>query len=296
MTMPHFPDDWEILSAYLDGQLSNREMEQVRQRLEAQPDLQRALDELQRTRMVLRSAPRRRVPHNFTLSPAMVPQRRPWLGLAPAFSFASALAVVLLVLSFAFTLLPGLNASTEMLAAAPAASQAPKGLAPSVPQATDQSQSNAQPPIIAWGGTGGMGGGGGGIGGGPATPPLSGSELAPTVDTANATPAVPALVQPAPPTVPPTLQATPEATAEPAQRNAAPLQGTGPILGIRPTQEVGKIEVTPESAQTLSYAALEPAPTEQPSFLARNLGAIQIGLVVLAVGFALAAILLRRRS
>src|SRR5450756_475407 len=98
MTPRIFPDDWEILSAYLDGQLSDREMTQLRQRLDAQPELQRALDELQRTKMVLRSAPRRRVPRNFTLTPAMAPTPKPWYRLAPTLSFASALAFLLLVL------------------------------------------------------------------------------------------------------------------------------------------------------------------------------------------------------
>ena len=99
MTSPHVPDEWEILSAYLDGQLSSREMDNVRQKLQAQPDLQRALDELQRTRMVLKAAPRRRAPRNFTLSPSMVPQRRRFFAwTTPVFGFASVLAAVLLVL------------------------------------------------------------------------------------------------------------------------------------------------------------------------------------------------------
>jgi len=299
MTTPHFPDDWEILSAYLDGQLSSREMDKVRQRLEAQPDLQRALDELQRTRAVLRAAPRRRAPRNFTLSPAMVPQRRRWLSLTPVFSFASALAVVLLVVSFAFTLLPGLNPTSQPLAAAPAPSQATKGFAAAAPQANDQS--GGQPPIIAWGGATGMGGGsspdqappGAGIGSAPAT----GVETLPTQDP-NATPAVPSLTLPEPPVTSSTVQETPAATTEPALRNTVPSQGTGPILGIRPTQEQGKIEVTQESTQNLAYGAPEvtPAPGEGQTFLGRNLGAIQIGLGLLAVGFALAAILLRRKS
>src|SRR5450759_1888565 len=192
MTPRIFPDDWETLSAYLDGQLSDRESSQLRQRLDAQPELQRALDELQRTKMVLRSAPRRRVPRNFTLTPAMVPTPKPWFRLVPILGFASALAFLLLVLSFGFTLLPGFNNSAQMLAAAPAVSQAPAATrAALAPQANDgTSQSNAQPPFIIWNGSGGLGGGpalaGGGNKGGSA-PGLSASEPLATPETGNPT-------------------------------------------------------------------------------------------------------------
>jgi hypothetical protein len=113
----------------------------------------------------------------------------------------------------------------------------------------------------------------------------------------NATPPVPAVPQPLPGLTASTPQDTLQATTEPATRNAAPSLENGPILGIRPTDEQGKIEVTPESAQTLAYSAHDTTPPgESPTFLQRNLGAIQVGLGLLAVGFALAAILLRRRS
>jgi hypothetical protein len=229
----------------------------------------------------------------------MVPQRKSWFGWTPVFSFASAVAVVMLVVSFAFTLLPGLNPTTQMLAAAPASSQANNGAAATAaPKASDQY--NAQPPIIAWGG------GATGLGGGPASAPpgagglggVPGASIAaePTQDP-NATPPVPALVAPQPPLAASTPQDTLQANTEPALRSSATLLGSGPILGIRPTEEQGKIEVTPESTQSLAFYAHDTTPPgESPTFLERNLGVIQVGLGLLAVGFALAAILLRRRS
>lgn len=292
MTPRIFPDDWEILSAYLDGQLSDRESSQLRQRLDAQPELQRALDELQRTKAVLRSAPRRRVPRNFTLTPAMVPVPKPWFRLAPMLSFASALAFVLLVLSFGFMLLPGFNNSTQMLAAAPAVSQAQLPAA-QAPQANDRtSQSNAQPPLIIWGG--GLGGGpasaaqglGGGSGGG-SNPGASGSEALATPELVN------------PPSLAPFVSETPTILSTQAAESlkAAPLEGTGPILGVRPTEEMGKIVVDSGVDQDLYGSnSGQSQPGQAPSFFVRNLGIIQVGLLVLVLGTGLAAFFLRRRS
>lgn len=293
MTPRIFPDDWETLSAYLDGQLSDRESSQLRQRLDAQPELQRALDELQRTKMVLRSAPRRRVPRNFTLTPAMVPTPKPWFRLVPILSFASALAFILLVLSFGFTLLPGFNNSAQMLAAAPAVSQAPAATrAALAPQANDgTSQSNAQPPIIIWNGAGGLGGGPSqamGMGGseGGSAPGLSASEPLATPETGNPASLAPSVSET------PTILSTQAAELQ----KAAPLEGTGPILGVRPTEEMGKIVVDSGANQDLYYSASGQIPAGQaPSFFVRNLGAIQVGLLVLVLGTGLAAFFLRRR-
>lgn len=197
--------DYEQLSAYIDGQLTDSDRRRLEERLHAQPDLQQALDELTRTRALLRTAPRRRAPRNFTLTPAMVgsPTTRRFsnfLNLFPALSFASALAAIALVVSIAFQLLPG----RQMLASQPAADtaayevaremknqaqeatgaagaepgmmavqEAPAATAPAAmaaPQAAEMAAGEASaPPVIFWGGVPyatGMGGGGDGRGGG----------------------------------------------------------------------------------------------------------------------------------
>ena len=99
--------EWELLSAYLDGQLSQKEQAGLEQRLRAQPELHQELESLRQTRAVLRSVPQRRVPHNFTLTRAMA-QAPPSAGLRwlPALRFSSAVATVLVVLSVLFELLP----------------------------------------------------------------------------------------------------------------------------------------------------------------------------------------------
>lgn len=98
------PRDWEALSAYLDGQLNQKEHARLEKRLQFNAELSLALEDLRRTRAVLRSQPRLRAPRNFTLTPEMVGRAarrgtasRQSGGLFPALRFASALASILLV-------------------------------------------------------------------------------------------------------------------------------------------------------------------------------------------------------
>ncbi len=120
--------DYEIISAYLDGQLSEADRSRLEERMRANSDLRNAMEEMGRTRALLRMAPRRRAPHNFTLTRSMVGQkpeaRRGSFRLFPAFSFASAMATLALVFSLLFELSPMLSGSRTM---APAAAPASEG-------------------------------------------------------------------------------------------------------------------------------------------------------------------------
>ena len=96
--------EWEDLSAYLDGQLSPKESTRLEEKLQASADLRLALEELSRTRTLLRSQPPVRAPRNFLLSPKMVGERRapaPANRLFPVMRLASALAMALFVLALA---------------------------------------------------------------------------------------------------------------------------------------------------------------------------------------------------
>ena len=95
--------DLELLSSYLDRQLSSQEQRRLEERLKLNPALQSALDELRRTRVILRSLPKVRAPRNFTLTPAMIPARRrqPYFGLSFNWATVSALATFFLVTFFA---------------------------------------------------------------------------------------------------------------------------------------------------------------------------------------------------
>ncbi len=102
MTQPNpqvSADDRDLLSAFLDQQLSAAERAALQERLAAEPALQRELDELRTTAALLRDLPPVRPPRSFTLDPAMVPARRQWFsfGLMRA---GAAVAAVMLVLTF----------------------------------------------------------------------------------------------------------------------------------------------------------------------------------------------------
>lgn len=107
--------DIEQLSAYLDGQLSSREKRRLEARIQENPELSEALEQLRRTRAVLRSLPTMRAPRNFTLSPQVVPIRS-----APMLSFnlmrsISVFATLLLIVVFVSDFL-----QTRQLTSAPA--------------------------------------------------------------------------------------------------------------------------------------------------------------------------------
>ena len=104
MTTPISDRDWEAISAYLDGELNPKERARLDARLQANADLRADLEDLRRTRTVLRSQPRLHAPRNFTLSAqavGQVRQRRPALRLSPVFGMVSAFASFLLVVVIA---------------------------------------------------------------------------------------------------------------------------------------------------------------------------------------------------
>jgi anti-sigma factor RsiW len=92
--------DWEVLSAYLDGQLSSREQTRLETRLNKDPDLQSALEDLRQMRNVLRNLPKIRVPRNFILTPEMVGLKRDTVRFFPVLRLASVLAMILLAFVF----------------------------------------------------------------------------------------------------------------------------------------------------------------------------------------------------
>jgi anti-sigma factor RsiW len=124
---PLSPRDLELLSAYLDNQLGDRDVKRLEARLADNAGLQTTLDELKRTRLMLRSLPKVRAPRNFTLSPKMVGEvRRPprtFWQLSSSWGMVSAMSVMLLMIALmgdlmgAFTPAPLLAAgySTEAM-------------------------------------------------------------------------------------------------------------------------------------------------------------------------------------
>ena len=73
------PDhDLELLSAYLDGELSDHERISLEQRLSHESDLRTVLDDLRETIAMVRDLPTLKAPRNFTLDPAIYNRPAPW--------------------------------------------------------------------------------------------------------------------------------------------------------------------------------------------------------------------------
>ena len=143
MSQPTFRDA-ELLSAFLDSQLSGADSVRLETRLAVEPELRAVYDELRQARGLLARLPARRAPRNFTLSPGMAGIRPPAPAAFSIFRLASVFAVLLLFAGYAIDLaIPaaaGLGPAAAPLAytsgaagTAPSASFAPaatQGLAP----------------------------------------------------------------------------------------------------------------------------------------------------------------------
>jgi hypothetical protein len=301
MTTQLNPQDWQTISAYLDGQLSKRDKAQFEARLQSQPELRKGLEEIQRTRMLLRSLPQRRAPRNFTLSPSMVPKRYTIGRFFPSLRLASALASFLLMLAFAGQFVLGRNILAMAVATqAPALQSAPSAA---------QTLKGAQPPaIIVWGtptlpvigmgGGGGDGGYGGGSGGSGQPEGYSAAPAATVPPSLAAAPATqeageaakPGATEQSPQEIAP-LEAQPTPSSAPTTQalaqNDRSATGNSPILGVRPPSERGTA-VAQQPA-----GALRPA---VPDILSvTNFHIAEVLLALIAIGTGLAAYLIHRR-
>lgn len=163
----------ENLNTYLDGALSLKEKVDFEVKLAKSLPLQSALREYTILRNALRSLPPKKAPHHFTLTTAEAQQTKRPVFLAPIFSFASLVTVMLLAIVFAsdwiFT-----NMSTPAALApveAPMAARMPEPA-----EQTGKSQASTDAPLIFNWGSGQVGGFG--MGGG--------SEMAMTGDVYSA--------------------------------------------------------------------------------------------------------------
>lgn len=114
----------EQLSAWLDGQLPPRQAARLQTRLGSDPELAAVLAELRFSRAILRRTPQRRAPRNFTLSNKTAGIRPPLPRLVPAFSWASAVAALMFVITIGSGLFSGFGA----MAAEPMMLAVPPGM------------------------------------------------------------------------------------------------------------------------------------------------------------------------
>ena len=255
MSANHSMKEWLLLSSYIDGELNEREKKKLEQLLRASPDLQNELEQLRQTRTMIRSMPRKQAPKNFTLTPEMAAERKPKL-LVPIFSLSSvASAVVALILLF-IQFLPGFFASSQ-----PAFLAKEAQVEMAMP-AQDAVELESEPAIIYWEGPPGQfpaeGKGGGGLTeeSAPAEPmmeaapnaqqpPVEKEGIAAEEEVAEAVPEE-AIVEEAE-----VIEAEPaeeSSLAESSTPETTIIEGEqrddeGPILGIRPTEELGQMIV-----------------------------------------------------
>ena len=105
--------DLELLSSYLDGQLSPSDSARLEARISSDPGLRSVFNDLRSARSLLRQLPMRKAPRNFRLTPKMVGKNPPLPRAYPVFRFATTLASLLLFFTF------GLNFLRPQLASAP---------------------------------------------------------------------------------------------------------------------------------------------------------------------------------
>lgn len=118
--------DYELLSAFLDDELSPAERAKLERRLQSEPQLRSTLNSLQRVQTRLNTLPRVTLPRSFTLKPSMVgQQRRQPSRLLPILNYASVLAATLFAVLIGADLAIGRVQPLAAPEAAPVAMQAP---------------------------------------------------------------------------------------------------------------------------------------------------------------------------
>lgn len=158
--------DLELLSAYLDNQLTAAERVNLDRRLAAEPRLRAELEELRATTVLLRQLAPVPPPRSFTLDPTTVPRPRRFIPLVWFMQLGSGLAGLALVLLATVQLLAVGSVAVEMAPAQPAleasaptvapmaasAPQTSEAMAPQATPAADTAATQTQPPLA--GGTG----------------------------------------------------------------------------------------------------------------------------------------------
>jgi hypothetical protein len=114
--------DIELLSSFLDGQLSPSESARLESRIASDPELASAFNDIRSARGILRKLPSRKAPRNFTLTRQMVGLKPPLPRSYSFFRFSTAFTTILFALTFAanaLTQLPPISfgASAPMAAA-----------------------------------------------------------------------------------------------------------------------------------------------------------------------------------
>lgn len=229
--------DLERLSAYLDGELPERQAARLEARLEREPDLRRGLQALRATRGVLRSLPELRAPRDFTLSPDTVGARGAGWSLFPVFRMATAIAAAALALVVGLDVLSGRvgPVADRGMAEAPALEEPAAAL-------EMEAEPSQAPDAFA-------------LGEAPAEEAEEQAEK--TLDEGLPAPSARAAL--------PTMTACPECTPEPALAEVEPEEGTPPTPS--PSRTPAPEAARSGEEQAVGTPTAPPSPTPEPSFL-----------------------------
>ena len=231
----------QLLSAYLDGELSKKDQKRVERLLSDHPAAISSLEKLRHTKNVIRLLPIHKVPRNFTISTEEV-SRSLIPNLAGVLRYASAVSAVLLVVVLAFDILSLYQSAPDKL-----------GLTRFIAETTSEEKTIAgveeEAPIIIWHPADegyGIEGGRGGAG----DSDLQDEMLLPDVNIApgdEQAEEVPSIAQGETTAeaeqLPQVAGEQPQADAEKhGQESKYPEDESGPILGIRPPESQGIIK------------------------------------------------------
>lgn len=266
----------ELLSAYLDDELSDRERERLEAQLAADADLRSELEALRRTVTMTRDLPAVSAPRNFILSPSMVAQdarqpskpaeSRSQLGwAAPILTAVTATVSLLFVLVLAGDLLLGGVGFGGMVAAPPRQEASPMAMEaapteePVESERADVAATEAPPSTMAEA---------------PEEEMSAGEEGAVEKEAEEAAEAEADEAPTLEPTIPlPTPALTPTVTA-PSEIPTAPAEAT-PV----PREGVGIVEPTPEDWENVTPTPLIVDPgAETPRLVTWRALEITLGL------------------
>jgi hypothetical protein len=272
----------QLLSAYLDGEVSEKERAAASVLLASHPMASRFLDDLRNLKSLLHTLPQRPLPRRYTLTRQEALAASPgWMvrGLRILSSVSAAALVVVLALD----LLGPFAASTPeaMLKGAPM-----EEMAASEMMAAPSTADTAGPVVIFQMGARGMGGGGGeggGEGGGGASPQgkpqTQPGVILPDISISMGEPL-------------PQAGVMAEEAIEMETDAAQPKQDgdTGPILGVRPYDQRGQIITDGVVPGPLQHA------TQDQEIRFSTFRILEIAFFLLSIFSVLAALLIQRRK
>lgn len=246
MSESRYPSKKDIarLSAYVDGELSAREREQVELLLEKEPGFRQYLRELQMTRTLVSSLPEVKPPHSFTLTPEMagVRERR---RAYPALQLATAFAAIAFLITVGFDAL--LSGSFALGAMAPAYREAAEPAVSELQELQSRAMENAVE--------------------GDAELPMEAPAMAPEQEGFFADELSESMATPAATTLPPDALAEKAAGAEIAESESMEEAAPAEELPVAPEAELDLGDVRTEDEELPEELETTAVPTEEPAII-----------------------------